>query len=337
MRTIESLTHMIESLMHMRDAMQPVAAIDIGSNSVRLLIIDGSRARREVVVTRLGAGAAVGEGLRADAVERTAAALREFGAAVQGAGLADLRVTATAAVRDASNRHEVVSLLSDAIGAPVVVIDGATEARLAFAGATHGLGVRRNEWNEPALDVVVDIGGGSTEFTIGHPGAEPLGSWSVPVGCVRITDAWLHGDPPTAMELSQAISVIDAHLDDVDRELPMIRSADRMIGVAGSIVTVAALELGRYDRDVIHRMQLTKAAAEDVFRTVATESADDRAFNPGLHPDRVTTIVGGSAILVAVLRHYGLDGCLVSESDSLDAVASLPAAVWRDLAGAAGM
>lgn len=305
----------------------PVAAVDIGSNSVRLLVLDGagSEIAREVVVTRLAAG-------RLDA---TVDALRRLADRCDGLAIpaSARRVAATAAVRDATDRAAMVIALSSAIGAPVVVLSGDAEGRLSFAGATFGLDARRNEWNEPALDVVVDIGGGSTEFTVGLPGEPPVGSWSIPVGCVRITDAWLHADPPTAVELSQAISVIDAHLDDVDRELPAVKDATRMIGVAGSITTVAAVELGRYDRDAIHRMVLTHAAAEDVFRTVATEKAEDRAWNPGLHPDRVGTIVAGAAILVAVMRHYRFDACLVSETDSLDAVAALDPTSWAALGG----
>jgi exopolyphosphatase/guanosine-5'-triphosphate,3'-diphosphate pyrophosphatase len=309
--------------------MSGVAAVDIGSNSVRLLVLDpsGVEIERIVRVTRLASGKP----------SATVEAVREVAARCDALGVtgADRRVTATAAVRDATDRNAIVSALSDAIGARVVVLSAAEEGWLAFSGATAGLAPRRNEWNESALDVVVDIGGGSTEFTVGRPGDAPVGSWSIPVGCVRITDAWLRGDPPTAEELSQAISVIDAHLDDIDRELPVVKEADRMIGVAGSITTVAAIELGRYDRETIHRMVLTRAAAEDVFRTVATERADDRAWNPGLHPDRVGTIVGGAAILVAIMRHHRIDALLVSETDSLDAVAALGAREWAGLAGGA--
>jgi exopolyphosphatase/guanosine-5'-triphosphate,3'-diphosphate pyrophosphatase len=305
------------------------AAVDIGSNSVRLLVVDadGVEQAREQIVTRLAAGR----------LEATADALRLLAGRCDelGVGPGARRVTATAAVRDAADRPAMVRTLSEAIGAPVVVLPAASEGRLAFAGATDGLDARHDEWYEPAWDVVVDIGGGSTEFTVGRPGEEPLGTWSVPIGCVRITETFLHGDPPTAEELSQAISVIDAHLDDVDRELPAVREATRMVGVAGTITTVAAVELGRFVRDEIHRMWLTRAAAEDVFRTVATETAADRAHNPGLHPDRVATIVGGAAILVAVMRHYGVEGLLVSESDSLDALAALDDAVWARL-GPAG-
>jgi exopolyphosphatase / guanosine-5'-triphosphate,3'-diphosphate pyrophosphatase len=307
--------------------MTRVAAVDVGSNSVRLLVLEshgGERQAQElerrVTITKLASGEVNGA-IAADAVERTAAALDGFRVLCDSLGVKEIRAVATAAVRDATNQSEVLRVLSNAIGTNVTVLSGHEEARLSFAGATSGLSVQRDRWGEPGLDVVIDIGGGSTEFTIGRPGEEPISTFSVPIGCVRITEAWLHSDPPTPVELSQAISVIDAHFDDVDREMDAMKDTTRLIGVAGSIVTVAAIELGRYDRDTIHQMVLTKAAAEDVFRTVATENAADRAWNPGLEAGRVGTIVGGAAILVAALRRWKFDSCLVSETDSLDALA----------------
>ena len=143
---------------------------------------------------------------------------------------------------------------------------------------------------------------------------------SVDVGCVRITERYLHSDPPSPLELSQAITVMHAHLRDVKRELPAVVEARRLVGLAGTVTTMAAVEIGLpvYDRDRIHHFVLTREAAEDVFRTLATESRADRAHNPGLEEARADVIVGGAAILVAVMRHFDLDECLVSESDILD-------------------
>jgi exopolyphosphatase/guanosine-5'-triphosphate,3'-diphosphate pyrophosphatase len=159
---------------------------------------------------------------------------------------------------------------------------------------------------------VFDIGGGSTEFALAD------GVLSVDTGAVRLTEQWLHGDPPTAEELSMAVSVVRAHLEDVTRELPAARQARTVLGLAGTVTSVAAVELGYYDRDAVHHFELTRAAAEDVFRTLATESLADRRGNPGLQPERADVIVGGCCILVGVMRHLDLDAVLVSEADLLD-------------------
>jgi exopolyphosphatase/guanosine-5'-triphosphate,3'-diphosphate pyrophosphatase len=165
---------------------------------------------------------------------------------------------------------------------------------------------------------VVDIGGGSTEFVVGS--SEPEGLVSVDVGCVRLTEGYLLSDPPAPEELAQALSVVELHLEDVDRLMPGARDAKTIIGVAGTVTTVAAVELGlaEYDPAAIHHFRLTREAAEDVFRTLATEPAEQRRHNPGLEPGRVDVIVGGAVILVSVMRHYAADELLVSEADILD-------------------
>jgi exopolyphosphatase / guanosine-5'-triphosphate,3'-diphosphate pyrophosphatase len=303
-----------------------VAAIDLGSNSTRLLILgpQGNDLARAVTVTKLAAGVDADRRLRADAMERTLESLRAYRRELDGHGVSldHLSITTTSASRDAENRDEFFSLVADVIGKPPTLLSGTDEAVLSFRGATSWLTPRTNEWGEPALDVVVDIGGGSTELAVGRPGESPLGVWSIDAGGVRLTEQWLHGDPPTAEELSNAVMVMHSHLDDAEREVPELKNATRLIGVA-AITTLAAVEIGllTYDRDRIHRFGLTHAAAEDVFRTLATENRRDRAHNPGLHPDRVETIVGAALILVTVMRHWKHDVCLVSETDSLDAAA----------------
>ncbi len=304
-----------------------VAAIDIGSNSTRLLILDhaGAEVMREVTVTKLGAGVDATGMLAADAIERTLASLRAYATALEHheVSVGHLRVTTTSASRDATNRSEFFELVDAAVGRRPELLSGAEEAELSFRGATSWLSPRTNEWGEPLYDVVVDIGGGSTELAVGRPGEPPVGVWSIDAGCVRFTEQWLRGNPPNAEELSNAVTVMHSHLDDAEREIPELKSADRLIGVAGSIVTVAAVEIGlpAYDRERLHRFEVTRAAAEDVFRTLATENRRDRAHNPGLAPDRVDTIVAGALILVTVMRHWKHDRCLVSEADGLDASA----------------
>jgi exopolyphosphatase/guanosine-5'-triphosphate,3'-diphosphate pyrophosphatase len=192
------------------------------------------------------------------------------------------------------------------------LLTGDEEGALTFAGATAELDLADGPF------LVVDIGGGSTEFAVGT--TEPDGVISVDMGCVRITEKFLHSDPPSPEELSQAISVIHAYLDDVTREVPATLDAARLDGLAGTVSTMAAVEIGlaEYDRDRIHHFVLTHEAAEDVFRTLALEKRADRVHNPGLEEARADVIVGGAAILVTIMRHFDFAECLVSEADILD-------------------
>ncbi len=295
-----------------------LAAIDIGTNSTRLLVADAdgrdhvlSTLDRRMTITRLGQGVNAARRLHPEAVERTLAVLREYRQAIERLGADGVRATATSAVRDAGNRDDFLGPAAEILGAAPEVITGEEEGRLTFLGATAGL-------RDPAPYLVVDIGGGSTEFIVGT--SEPESLMSVDVGCVRLTEAYLHSDPPAPEELSQAISVVGLHLDDVDRLLPGAIDAQTLIGVAGTVTTVAAVELGlpEYDSEALHHFRLTHAAAEDVFRTLATEPADARRHNPGLEPGRVDVIVGGAIVLVAVMRHFGAEEMLVSEADILD-------------------
>lgn len=306
------------------------AAIDLGSHSTRLLVRfdDGSeRAIRRATVTGLGRGVDADKRLRTDAVQQTLDCLRTYKSVLSDGGVtlddAHVRVIATSAARDALNREEFFDACEAVLGVRPELLSGEEEGRLSFAGATDGLPVRKSPFGEDELDMVLDIGGGSTEFVIGVPGAPPVGAVSVDAGCVRFTEKFLTElDPPGPEALSGVVTVMRAHIDDVDRDMPIAKKATRLIGLAGSITTVAAVEIGlhTYDRDRIHRFVLTRSAAEDVFRTLATESRADRAFNPGLPSDRVDTIVAGAAILVTVMRHYGFHECLVSETDLLDGV-----------------
>src|SRR5205823_10879904 len=142
--------------------------------------------------------------------------------------------------------------------------------------------------------------------------------------CVRLTEKFLHSDPPAPEELSQAVSVVRDELEDVARQIPAIRDANRLVGLAGTITTMAAVEIGlqTYDRDQIHHFVLTRSAAEDVFRTLATEGRADRIANPGLEEERADVIVGGTIVLVTIMRHFGFEECLVSEDDILDGLAA---------------
>ena len=299
----------------------PVAAIDCGTNSTRVLIArsgaDGGLEQldRRMVITRLGAGVDARKALDPTAVERTLEVLRGYRRAMDDAGVELVRATGTSAVRDAANGDEFLQAAAEVVGAPVELLSGDDEGRLAFRGATAEL--------EPADGpfLVIDIGGGSTEFIVGTTEAE--GVVTTDMGCVRITEKFLDSDPPAPEELSAAISVTLAHLEDVARILPATREARRLVGLAGTVTTVAAVELGlaEYDRDRTHHFRLTRAAAEDVFRTLATEARADRIHNPGLEEARADVIVGGCCVLVAVLRFFEAPELLVSEADLLDGLA----------------
>ena len=179
-------------------------------------------------------------------------------------------------------------------------------------GATSALA------DKEILTLVVDIGGGSTEFALGRSEVEE--SMSIDVGCVRMTEKFLLHDPPLAEELSNCLSVIEQHLDDVAREVPRAATAARFIGLAGTVTNVAAVELGllEYNPEAIHGFVLSKEAAEDVFRTLATEAVADRLHNPGLEAQRADVIVGGCCVLVEIFRYFGFEECIVSEADILD-------------------
>jgi exopolyphosphatase/guanosine-5'-triphosphate,3'-diphosphate pyrophosphatase len=290
-----------------------VAAVDIGTSSTRLLLTDGERdLHREAVITRLGRGVDRARRLDDEAVDRTLEVLRRYGDAIRAAGATGVRCIATSASRDAENRDAFFDAAEEALGARPELVTGPEEGRLTFAGATVDL----DPADAPFL--VVDIGGGSTEFALAD------GVLSVDVGAVRLTEQWLTSDPPTPEELSQAIHVVLAHLEDVVRELPATKEARTVVTVAGTATTVAAVEIGlqEWDRDAVHGFRLTREAAEDVFRTLATESLDDRVHNPGLEPARADVIVGGCCVLVAVMRFFDVDAVVVSDADLLDGIAT---------------
>ena len=329
-----------------------VAAVDCGTNSTRLLItgdgadaVDRAYVDRRQTVTRLGRGVDASGRLDPAAVEETLDCLRVYRSVLDRHGVQRVRAAATSAVRDAANRAEFLDAAGEAIGGPVELLTPAAEADLSFRGATAGLPPAASRW------LVLDIGGGSTELALGSAPDAPLHSpdpasgprpgpslhstepapepgselqWhSAEVGCVRLTERYVHHDPPRPEELAACLQVTELHLDDAARAMPGITAGCELVATGGTATTAAAVELGlpAYDSDRIHCFELTRAAAEDVFRTLATESAADRIANPGLHPDRAGVIVAGLCILVKVMRYFDFDRCLVSEADILDGLA----------------
>ncbi len=294
------------------------AVIDLGSTSSRLLIgTAGAVLHREQIVTQMGTGIDATAAISDEALERVDAALAHFAQELSRFEVAATRVVATAAAREVRDTSGLRLMVERTTGAQLEILSGEDEGRFAFLGA-----VAREE---PGSLVVVDIGGRSTEVIVGSLGDGVLGSISLPTGASRLTEEFIEQDPPAPAELAGALSVAGLHLDDVARELPQaatVLQSGTVIGVGGTITTAVAVELGllTYDADVVDGFLLSKEAAEDVFRTLATENHADRAHNPGLHPDRVGVIVGGMCMLVGLMRRFGIDEIKVSERDLLDGV-----------------
>ncbi len=294
-----------------------MAVVDCGTNTTRLLITDGREpaAVRRSEITRLGRGVDAAGRLDPSAVERTLECLQNYRRHIDGYSPDVVRVIATSAVRDASNRSEFLKPAEAILQAAPEVLSGREEAETAFRGAVSDLDPSGGPY------LVVDIGGGSTELSFG--GEHCADALSLDIGSVRLTEKYIHHDPPLPEELSACLSITELHLDDALRAIPALGGPCRLVGVAGTITTVAAVELGLadYDRDRIHHYRLSKDAAEDVFRTLATEALADRVHNPGLHPGRADVIVAGVCILVRIMRYFDFDECLVSEADLLDGLA----------------
>lgn len=297
--------------------MSILAAIDCGTNSTRLLISEGTgRHRRaldrQAVITRLGKGVDATGRLDAAAIDRTIAVLHRYKAAIDAHGATAVRMTATSAARDAANADDFFDAALAAIGVRPELISGEEEGQLSFTGATAEL----DPADGPFL--VVDIGGGSTELIVGTDRVEAVRS--LDIGCVRLSEKHLVSDPPAPEELSNAIAEVTDDLEDALREIPLMHGARTVVGLAGTITTVAAVEIGlaEWDRDAIHHFHLTRSAAEEVFRTLATERLADRVHNPGLEEARADVIVGGCCVLVGLFRTLGIDELLVSEADILD-------------------
>ncbi|MDZ7675657.1 MAG: Ppx/GppA phosphatase family protein [Acidimicrobiales bacterium] len=295
------------------------AAIDCGTNSTRLLVTRGAGAdkqalARENTITRLGRGVDASGRLDPASIEHTIDVLRRYRAIMDGHGAAPerLRITATSAARDATNRDDFFDAAEAIVGVRPELLSGDAEAHLSFLGATAEL----DPDDGPFL--VVDIGGGSTEFIVGT--TEVDAARSIDIGCVRFTEQFIEHDPPAPEELHACISVATQWLDEISRELPGMTGAATFVGLAGTVTTIAAVEIGldAWDRDAIHHFHLTREAVEDVFRTLATENLEDRKHNPGLEDARADVIVAGACILVAIVRWLDAEKCLVSEADILD-------------------
>jgi exopolyphosphatase / guanosine-5'-triphosphate,3'-diphosphate pyrophosphatase len=345
-----------------------VAAIDCGTNSIRLLIADLHRevpdgripglaepppdqpervradtapahpapladVTRQMRIVRLGEGVDLTGRLSAAALDRTMTALREYAGLIAEAKPEAVRMVATSATRDAANAQEFTDRVLDILGVAPEVITGDEEAWLSFTGATRELADTplAAAGGCPPPYLVSDIGGGSTEFVLGAPDGTDAGGQvsrdqiegrSVNIGCVRLTERHLHGDPPVEAEIVVALKDIDAALDQVAAAV-RVDQARTLIGLAGSVTTVAAIALGldEYDSARIHHSRISAARVHEIAGCLLAMTRAERAAIPVMHPGRVDVIGAGALILDRIMASFGFSEVLVSEHDILDGIA----------------
>jgi exopolyphosphatase/guanosine-5'-triphosphate,3'-diphosphate pyrophosphatase len=305
--------------------MARVAAVDCGTNSIRLLVADvdvDGRLRdvhREMRVVRLGQGVDATGRLAPDAVERTRVALVDYAAVIARAGADRVRMVATSATRDAENREDFFGMVRSVLGVDAEVVTGDEEARLSFAGAVGELDPEQGPF------LVVDLGGGSTELVLGDAGGVAA-ACSVDVGCVRLTERCLHGDPPSAQEVAEARGVANEVLAAAFAAVPVER-ARTWVGVAGTFTTLAAVAAGlqAYDSERIHLSRVGLDRLHGVCADLVAMTRAQRAALGPVHPGRVDVIGGGALVcdvLAAEVRaRAGLTELVVSEHDILDGIA----------------
>jgi exopolyphosphatase / guanosine-5'-triphosphate,3'-diphosphate pyrophosphatase len=317
--------------------MTRVAAVDCGTNSIRLLVADADPATgelkdldRRMIIVRLGQGVDRTGRLAPEALERTFAACREYAAVIRELGADRVRFVATSATRDAENRQEFVDGVVGILGVEPEVITGDQEAEFSFIGATKGLDGRRPAVDgRPALTppyLVVDIGGGSTEFVVGSRHVEA--ARSVDIGCVRMTERHLTGadgniaDPPAPEQVAAIREDIAAALDRVAETVPITR-AHTLVGLAGSVTTVAGIALGlpEYDSAAIHHSRITRDQVREVTERLLAATHAERAAIPVMHPGRVDVIGGGALVLLSIMERIDAREVVVSEHDILDGIA----------------
>ncbi|MFJ5709504.1 MULTISPECIES: Ppx/GppA phosphatase family protein [unclassified Streptomyces] len=300
--------------------MTRVAGIDCGTNSIRLLVADVHPDTGELVeldrrmtIVRLGQGVDKTGRLAPEALERTFAACREYAAVIRELGAERIRFVATSASRDAENRQEFVDGVVAILGVEPEVITGDQEAEFSFTGAT-------GELHGDDRRLVVDIGGGSTEFVVGNRHVEA--ARSVDIGCVRLTERHVRHDPPTAEEAEAIRADVRAALDLAAETVP-IGAAETLVGLAGSVTTVAAIALGlpEYDSEKVHHSRISAAQVAEVTARLLASTHDERAAIPVIHPGRVDVIVAGALVLQEIVERVGAAEVVVSEHDILDGIA----------------
>ncbi len=309
--------------------MSRVAAIDCGTNSIRLLIADVTKrddgtawlrdVHREMQIVRLGQGVDATGRLHPDAIERTKQALIDYARTMQRKGVERARMVATSATRDASNRDEFFGMTEAILGAPAEVITGDEEARLSYLGAVADLDPDEGPF------LVTDLGGGSTEFVLGT-GAEVEAARSMDIGCVRLTERFIHSDPPSPSEIAEAEAFARAQIKEAFEIVP-VEKTKTWIGVAGTVTTLSALVQGLevYNSDVIHLSRITLDNVREITDRILSMTHDERASLGPMHPGRVDVICGGAIVLRAIAEELenraGIRTLVCSEHDILDGIA----------------
>jgi exopolyphosphatase/guanosine-5'-triphosphate,3'-diphosphate pyrophosphatase len=302
----------------------PVAAIDCGTNSTRLLVVDdsGRTLERQMRITRLGQDVDATGRLSPHALSRTVSVLEDYRRLADELAVGRARLVATSAVRDAANGEEFLTAAARVTGLRPELLSGDEEGRLSFAGATARL---PKDVAEGGPVLVADIGGGSTELavgTAGHPASVRV--VSLDLGCVRVTERFLHHDPPTSAEVEEARLEVRRQLRRAWAELPAPGGSGPLIGLAGTVSTVAALEqdLAHYDRARLHHYRLDRPTVRRWLEVLSSEPASARRLRPGMAEGREDVIVGGVLVLVEVMEAFDRPWCLASEDDILDGLAA---------------
>lgn len=305
-----------------------VAAIDVGTNTTRLLAVEvlpeGAplELERRLLFTRLGEGVDARRRLAPGAIARTVAAIKRYSDQCAALGVSTVRIAGTSAVREAANREELRAAVREATGHDLEVIAGEDEAALSFCGATQDLG--------PGRYLICDIGGGSTELALGRvsPTGERAGcavverGVSLPLGVVRLTERHLHDDPPREVQLATLEGDVGSTLDAAGAALPDPAGSPpaTLIGVAGTVTSLAAitLRLPVYDPRAVHGSWLGAQQIRALYHHLASIPLAERETIPSLPPGRADVIVAGCAILTGILARWGFPGVRVSEKDILD-------------------
>jgi exopolyphosphatase/guanosine-5'-triphosphate,3'-diphosphate pyrophosphatase len=296
-----------------------VAAIDCGTNSIRLLIASQGRSGeladvvRRMEIVRLGQGVDRTGRLAPEALERTRVALASYAAQIAELGVSRVRMVATSATRDASNADDFRVMVKETLGVEPEVVTGDEEARLSFTGAIRGLSAE-------APYLVVDIGGGSTEFVVGASTVDS--AISVDIGCVRMTERHLHTNPPTPAELEAATADITAAVDRALAAVDGTRAAT-LVGLAGSVTTVAAIALGltSYQPERIHHARISYEDVAAVTAQMIASTTEQRLAIPVMHPGRADVFAAGALILRIIMDRAGMRSVVASEHDILDGIA----------------
>lgn len=300
----------------------PVGAIDCGTNSTRLLVLDrdGSVLAREMIITRLGEGVDTNHELKSEAIKRTLEALRRFRRVLDRFGVVRVRATTTSAARDARNREDLFAKAKSVLGFDLELLEGEEEGRLSYQGATSEI------VHDQGPVLVVDVGGGSTEFAAGSgdDSSELAGVASLNIGCVRVTERFFGSDPPSRLEIDEARTAISTMLESLKRDQPALFESKMVVGVAGTVATLATLSqaLTDYDGRKTNGTTISRAFVDEQLRVLSTKTAQERRQIPGIEPARADVIVGGVLVVQQLLEYFGFDELVYSEHDILDGLAA---------------